>query len=206
MHALLKGILFGLLLAVLIGPVFFALLQTSIHKGFRSGLLLAIGISLSDTMYVVICYVGFLQLFEDAQFQESLAMAGGMLMLMFGFSALLKPVSSNPSLLLKSPQAGTYRYIIKGFALNAINPFVVLFWVGVMSMVSVQEKFEDTQVFLFFVGTIITVFLTDIAKAYVAHRLSKYLTHTILTWMNRGVGIALLGFGVRLIFYAFKGM
>jgi threonine/homoserine/homoserine lactone efflux protein len=206
MHALLKGILFGLLLAVLIGPVFFALLQTSIHKGFRSGVLLAIGISLSDTLYVLICYIGFLQLFENAQFQESLAMAGGMIMLMFGISALLKPVSSKAGLLLDNPKPGTYRYIIKGFALNAINPFVVLFWVGVMSMVSVQEKFEGIQVFLFFVGTISTVFLTDVAKAYVAHRLSRYLTHHVLTWMNRGVGVALLGFGLRLIYYAFKGL
>jgi threonine/homoserine/homoserine lactone efflux protein len=206
MHALLKGILFGLILAALIGPVFFALIQTSIHKGFRSGVLLAVGISLSDAMYVFICYIGFLQLFENEQFRESLAMAGGLLMLMFGVSTLLKPVSSRPSVLVASPKSGTYRYIIKGLALNAINPFVILFWVGVMSMVSVQEKFEGYQVFLFFAGTIITVFLTDVIKAYVAHRISAYLTHTVLSWMNRVVGVALLGFGIRLIFYAFRGI
>lgn len=206
MHALLKGILFGLILAALIGPVFFALIQTSIHKGFRSGILLAVGISLSDALYIFICYIGFLQLFENAQFRESLAMAGGLLMLMFGISTLLKPVSSRPGIMIAPPKPGTYRYIMKGFALNAINPFVILFWVGVMGMVSVEEKFEGYQVFLFFAGTISTVFLTDVVKAYVAHRISAYLTHTVLSWMNRTVGVALLGFGIRLIFYAFRGI
>jgi len=47
-QAVRTGIILGLTLAVLIGPVFFALLQTSIHKGFGAGVLVAIGISASD--------------------------------------------------------------------------------------------------------------------------------------------------------------
>jgi threonine/homoserine/homoserine lactone efflux protein len=206
MHALFKGILFGLLLAILIGPVFFALIQTSIRKGFRSGVLLSLGISLSDTLYILICYIGFTQLFEHEQFKESLAMIGGGIMFMFGISAILKPINSKTDVLIEPKKPGTFRYVFKGFALNAINPFVILFWVGVMSMVTVQEKLEGIHTFLFFLGTILTVFCTDISKAYVAHKLSKYLTQTFLVWMNRAVGIALVGFGCRLIYYAFEGL
>jgi threonine/homoserine/homoserine lactone efflux protein len=206
MYPLFKGILFGLLLAILIGPVFFALIQTSIRKGFRSGVLLSVGISLSDTIYIIICYVGFSQLFEHAQFRESLAMIGGLIMFMFGISAIIKPVNSKADLLIEPKKPGTFRYIFKGFALNAINPFIILFWVGVMSMVTVQEGFEGIHMFMFFAGTILTVFLTDISKAYVAHKLKKYLTLTFLTWMNRTVGVALVGFGCRLIYYAFEGV
>lgn len=206
MHALFRGILFGLLLAVLIGPVFFALIQTSIRKGFQSGVWLAVGISLSDTLYIIICYIGFTQLFEHEQFKESLAMIGGLIMFMFGISAILKPINSEAGILIEPKKPGTFRYIFKGLALNAINPFVILFWVGVMSMVTVQEKLEGIHTFLFFAGTILTVFLTDICKAYVAHKLSKYLTQTFLIWMNRAVGIALIGFGCRLIYYAFEGL
>jgi threonine/homoserine/homoserine lactone efflux protein len=206
MYALFKGILFGLLLAVLVGPVFFALIQTSIRKGFRSGVLLSLGISLSDTIYIIICYIGFTQLFEHAQFKESLAMIGGLIMFMFGVSAIMKPVSSKADILIEPKKPGTFRYVFKGFALNAINPFVILFWVGVMSMVTVQEKLHGVQTLLFFLGTILTVFCTDISKAYVAHKLSKYLTHNFLTWMNRAVGVAMVGFGCRLIYYAFEGV
>jgi threonine/homoserine/homoserine lactone efflux protein len=186
--------------------VFFALIQTSIQKGFRSGVLLSVGISLSDTIYIAICYIGFTQLFEHEQFKESLAMIGGLIMCMFGISAIIKPISSKADLLIEPKNPGTFRYIFKGFALNAINPFVILFWVGVMSMVTVQEGFKGIHTFLFFAGTIFTVFLTDISKAYVAHRLSKYLTQTFLTWMNRFVGFTLVGFGCQLIYYAINGI
>lgn len=206
MHALFKGILFGLLLAILIGPVFFALIQTSIRKGFRSGVLLSIGISLSDTIYIIICYIGFAQLFEHEQFKESLAMIGGIIMFLFGISAILKPISNKADMLIEPKKPGTFRYIFKGFALNAINPFVILFWVGVMSMVTVQEKLEGIHTFLFFSGTILTILFTDISKAYVAHKLSRFLTQTFLIWMNRFVGVVLVGFGCQLIYYAFIGI
>lgn len=133
-------------------------------------------------------------------------MIGGLIMFMFGISAIIKPVSSKADILIEPKKPGTFRYILKGFALNAINPFVILFWVGVMSMVTVQEKLEGIHTFLFFLGTILTVFFTDISKAYVAHKLSKHLTQTFLTWMNRAVGITLVGFGCRLIYYAFNGL
>ena len=53
MDIVINGLLFGLLLCVLIGPVFFALIQNAIEKGFYSGFFMAIGIALSDAFYIV---------------------------------------------------------------------------------------------------------------------------------------------------------
>ena len=44
----------GFLLSVMIGPVFFLLLETSITKGFRSALALDLGVLISDIIYVLI--------------------------------------------------------------------------------------------------------------------------------------------------------
>jgi threonine/homoserine/homoserine lactone efflux protein len=44
MDIILKGIVSGIVLALLIGPVFFTILQTSIEKGFWSGVFVAIGV------------------------------------------------------------------------------------------------------------------------------------------------------------------
>ena len=52
-QAIQTGITLGLTLAILLGPVFFALIQTSISKGFLKGLFLAIGISISDSVYIL---------------------------------------------------------------------------------------------------------------------------------------------------------
>ena len=48
MSPFLQGILVGLTFAVLLGPAFFSLIQTSIQRGFRSGLFLALGISFTS--------------------------------------------------------------------------------------------------------------------------------------------------------------
>ncbi len=51
-----SGFTFGLLLAVMLGPVFFTLLQTSLHEGFKAGVHLAIGVLISDATLIALCY------------------------------------------------------------------------------------------------------------------------------------------------------
>ncbi|TAE06791.1 MAG: LysE family translocator, partial [Bacteroidetes bacterium] len=71
LEILLKGILSGLVLAMTIGPVFFALLRTSISRGFKSGAFLAIGIATSDAFIALGFYFGISQFFDftSASFQ-----------------------------------------------------------------------------------------------------------------------------------------
>jgi threonine/homoserine/homoserine lactone efflux protein len=60
MGPLIEGVILGLTLAMFFGfgPALFALLQTTIHRGFISGLMLAIGIFLSDfgAGWIVFCW------------------------------------------------------------------------------------------------------------------------------------------------------
>jgi threonine/homoserine/homoserine lactone efflux protein len=202
---LLSGIVSGLLLAVLIGPVFFALIQTSIERGFRSGTLLAIGVSLSDVVYAAVCFLGYSQLNVTDTFQESLAGFGGLILIGFGASTLLKkPAISAATDISAGGRPGTYRYIIKGFALNSINPSVLLFWAAMITLASVQHHFQGMQIVVFLGSIILTVLSTDVTKAYVATRLRSYLSINLIAWMNRLVGITMVGFGIKLLMVAFK--
>ena len=51
-EAVISGIGFGLVLTFLTGPVFFALIKTSIEKGFHAGVALALGVVSSDMVFV----------------------------------------------------------------------------------------------------------------------------------------------------------
>jgi threonine/homoserine/homoserine lactone efflux protein len=133
-------------------------------------------------------------------------MAGGIIMLLFGFSTFTKKnVSQTSNVLIEPKHPGTFRYVMKGFALNAVNPSVYILWVA-MNTVAFNNNYTNPQVLLYLASIILTVFLTDLAKSYVATRLKHYLTVPLLTWINRVVGVTLLGFGFRLIYYAFKGI
>ncbi len=127
MDVIINGFLFGLLLCVLIGPVFFALIQNSIEKGFWSGFFMAIGIALSDSFYIVVTYLGISQFVENPKFNMWLGGVGGVIMLIFGVIYLFKPVPKKGLKQLHQEDTKWFQQIVKGFLLNGINPFVLLF-------------------------------------------------------------------------------
>jgi len=201
----LKGIGLGIVFAFLIGPVFFALLQTSIHKGFRAGAYLAVGIFLSDSLYATIAYVGVSELFSNAGFETGLGWVGGALMLFFGISALVRrPKTAAPDLLPKSNRIPTFRFILKGFFLNVVNPSVPMIWLGIVSG-TVKDGYTRPETLLYLAGILLTIITTDLLKVYLARRLSRYLTPKLLIGMNRVVGLALIGYGLRLLWGAWHG-
>ncbi len=202
MEALGNGLLFGLLLALLIGPVFFALIQTSIEKGFAAGGSMAVGIALSDTLYVVIASVGVAALSENADFQVWLGVIGGAIMLLFGLVNLFKKVAVRQETVGTIERGGLARQFAKGFMLNGINPFVLLFWIGIASMVNLNYSYSFPQEVAFFAAIVITVFLLDLVKSFVAHKLRNILSFRFMVWMNRIVGVVLILFSFRLFFFA----
>jgi threonine/homoserine/homoserine lactone efflux protein len=99
-----------------------------------------------------------------------------------------------------------YRYIVKGFFINAFSPMVPLFWIGTISIATIDFGYTEHREFvIFFTALLATVLVTDIAKAFLAGRLRKLITPPLLRWMNIVVGIALLAFGFRLMWYADAG-
>tara|TARA_R110001592_G_scaffold74233_7_gene225911 strand:- start:496 stop:1134 length:639 start_codon:yes stop_codon:yes gene_type:complete len=205
MHPLLNGLLFGLLLCVLIGPVFFALIQNSIEKGFWSGFFMAIGVALSDIFYIVITYFGVSQLVESENFKMWLGGVGGVIMLVFGLFYLFKSVPKTT--VMKNTNGGKhgFKQVLKGFFLNGVNPFVLFFWIGIMSKVSIDFEYTSNQAFAFFAALVGTVFIVDVLKSYFATKLREIVTARFMRIMNRTVGVALILFALRLINFLLEG-
>ncbi|MFA0962767.1 LysE family translocator [Roseivirga sp. BDSF3-8] len=202
MDALLQGILMGLLLAALVGPVFFSLIQTSISKGMLAGVCMALGISISDSLYILITYYGVSRFMDSEGFQMFLGAAGGAIMLIFGIVYLIKPTSPNEGARIRVEKGTLTRQVVKGFLLNGINPFVLLFWVGIMSMARLNLGFSSADTVTFFAAIVGTVFLTDILKSWLANLLQSVVTPRFMKIMNRVVGVLLIGFSLRLFLFA----
>ncbi len=82
--AIVEGIGLGITLAILTGPAFFALLQTSIRNGYRSGIAFAIGVFISDTVLILLSYLGALNLFNDPKNNFVIGIIGGTILVVFG--------------------------------------------------------------------------------------------------------------------------
>jgi len=205
-YTLLNGIEFGIVLAFLVGPVFFSIIHTSIDKGFWVGVLVAVGVSISDLMYVLICYFGLSTFVTQPQVKIYMGFIGGAILLAFGAYYLFiksrrKPADSAGEI----PGRRKTRYLIKGFLINTMSPMVPLFWIGSVSMATLEFGYlTKSQFAVFFTGVLVTALATDIAKAYLAGRLRGIITPRILAWMNAGVGLVLIAFGGRLLLTAIQ--
>lgn len=202
--SLVEGIGMGLVLCLIIGPVFFALIQNSIEYGFRHSVVMALGILVSDSIYVVISHFGVSYLTHNPSFKAGLGYVGGAIMIGFGLASFFKKTFNRPNsggVLAKDPPR-RMKGFLKGLSLNGVNPFVLLFWISIAGMVQLKKRYSEGDRLLFYGGMLLTVFSTDLLKAYIAKRLSKFITPIFMLYMNRAVGVILVVFGIRLLWYA----
>src|SRR5882762_3516600 len=89
-EAVIRGIGVGLVLTFLTGPVFFALIKTSIEKGFHAGVSLALGVVCSDVVFVGAILFGS-QYFDISNHTKTIAgVVGSIILFTVGVYYLFK--------------------------------------------------------------------------------------------------------------------
>lgn len=204
MHELFEGIALGLTLSLIFGfgPALFALIQTSIHRGFWSGVLLAFGIFLSDLLLVGLGFIGAVQIFYRPDNQYIFGVLGGALLIIFGIVTFTRKVKIDQETgeeLETSGKPGFMTFILKGFFINITNPFVWIFWMGVVVGFTANYKGSLMSLITFFAAALGTIFSIDLLKCFSAYKIKKYLQPHYITWINRVAGVGIVLFGIYLI-------
>ncbi len=194
----LEGYLVGLGLVVLIGPVFFTLLSATLQHGQKGGLTVALGIFISDILCVLLCSFGWSTFFQDTSNQFYIGIVGAALLLGFGLGYILRPT---PSIEQSFPlKASNYAgFFTKGFLVNFVNPFVFLVWLSIIGMASNKYGF-NRQLAVFLTAALLGILTTDSLKAIFAHKIKRFLTPTVFRIIHKGIGWALMGFGLLLLY------
>lgn len=204
MNMLFDGIKIGLILSFMIGPIFFALVQTSVEEGFRAGSMVALGIWMSDFLFVLAVYFGVSYLADIVNTQSFtliLGIGGSILLAGFGLASLLTiPKGLLNNTVPDYKRSSSYPSLfVKGFLINTINPFTVFFWTSLMGTVVIKDGFDGNQASIFFGGVLGTIILTDLLKVILAKKIRYSLRPVHLLWLRRISGAALIVFGVVLL-------
>ena len=197
-EAILEGIKLGGLLSLMIGPVFFALMNTSLAHGFRQSAILAFGVLVSDLMYVFGSYLGVHFLKKIPAFESYLGLVGGLILIGFGINFMVKkgtPISSDNVLAIPKKRKAFFQ----GFGINGINPFVMLFWLSIASMVSIKNAWMVSDRILFYGALLSTIFGIDLLKAFLAGSLRPYLSTTLRKGIQIFAGLLICYFGFKMI-------
>ncbi len=205
-----EGILLGLLVAISLGPAFFAILQTGINKGFRYGIYMAFGVLMSDVLLVTISYLIGASIFDNPENKVYVGLIGGIILIIFGsVSWAKKPEILNRRRYTNKDikESRPFGYMVRGFFLNIANPFLFFFWFGALGFVGKNaipgEILEST--IIFFSGTFVTIFFTDVLKSFIGGKIKGFLKPRKEIMLNKTVGLLLVTFGIVLIFRTLSG-
>lgn len=205
MELLLKGLVTGFILSIMIGPVFFVLLETSIRKGVRAALWMDFGVLISDLVYILIAYVFYTEVADLNTGNDSsvFRIVGGILFIVYGVFNFFKKVKPHTYTAEFIPISKTRDFVflaLKGFLLNIANPLVVFYWFSVMTIGAEDSGGTGSWGMLFFLSIIlITFFGIDVLKIFGAKKLRPLVTNRLLIGLNRLIGIIFVVFGIFFI-------
>ena len=157
------------------------------------------GIFISDVVCVGLCIFGATKFFENADNQFWLAIGGIAILVGLGLKYIIRPNVDIDNMVKLS--AGDYsKHFAKGFLVNFVNPFVFLVWIGVIGLAQAEYgKGEDLYGFL--TASLFGILTTDSLKVIFANKVKRLLQPNILIRLYRGIGILLIVFAGRLVWY-----
>ncbi len=208
----LKGILTGFILSIMIGPVFFLLLETSIRKGVRAAIAFDMGVLLSDLIYIIIALIFYSEVSKitSGEYAHIISIVGGIILMIFGLVTLLKKPKEDAKETdkqLNSTKKDLILLGLKGFLLNFANPGVIFYWITVIALGADGKKNADEAIdestYLYILIIMVTFFAVDLLKIFGAKKLRPFITENVLVGLNRLIGLIIIGTGVLLMIKGF---
>lgn len=197
-NAVWQGLLVGMGLSLMLGTVFFSLIQNSISYGARTGIYISLGVIICDVIFISLALlsVGFAKFL--AEYENAVSIGGGSILVIMGASAYVKAGANKQGKDFSSkPNSATY-YFINGFLLNAVNPVNFFSWLAISSMLTVRYHYELNDKVVFFASSLCSIFLVEILIAYFASRVKVMATPLVIKRINQFSGIVFVIFGLKL--------
>ncbi len=203
MQLILEGIVLGLTLTILLGPIFIALTQSSLEGGSEAGLTVGLGVWVSDILIISVCYLFVHRLsllVEDHSFTYWLGLLGGFVLITFGIGTFLKKSVFEADQTLPRLTTKNYlSYFMKGFLVNTVNPFTFAFWISVISTYVIGRNISHNDAMLFFGTIMVVIIITDVLKVVLAKIIRNKLNSEHIDMFSKVAGVVLLIFGVVLL-------
>ncbi len=198
-NIIIQGLFTGIILTLSFGAGFFALVQTSIVRGYQKGLLIALGAIVSDTLFIGISVFATSFISEELpKYAQTIKAIALVAFLFLGIRTILK----SSKLIKSSDQAGrpNYFYVSKGFILNIVNPLVLITWLGITLFLESTLNYGFKELALFFIMVLIGTFGSQSAICIFSHKIKSYLSNVFIHRMNIAVGIVFIVIGLLIFF------
>lgn len=194
-EAVISGIGIGIVLTFLTGPVFFALIKTSIERGFHAGIYMALGVVCSDVVFVGAILFGS-QFFDISPQAKTIAgVVGSAILFIVGVRYIIKKAEVNYNN-VQPTGIKRYGYFLKGFLMCIFNPTLLFHWITVIGTASTIFHADDSsrtlKIAIMFITVLVVQFGLDTTKAFYANKLRDRVSAKLVHRLNQVAGAALI--------------
>jgi threonine/homoserine/homoserine lactone efflux protein len=191
--------IFGITLAISIGPIAILILNQSINCGFKNGALCGIGAATADLTYAITAFTaGSLLLPLLERQKESIPIVSSVVLIVFSFwmiySTLKKRCSGNNqkyTLACKWPFLTTY-------GLTIVNPLTIVVFAGYAGLVSADGHGNS---FIHALVIFIASFTIQILIALAGSKLARFFSNQrTLLYFNLASSVGIMVIGISKLF------
>jgi threonine/homoserine/homoserine lactone efflux protein len=188
---------FGLFMAVSVGPTIFAIIKYSITYGWRAGMSFVLGVSLSDSIYVLLANMASAWLSGLMSHEKTIGYLGAVLLIIFGLYGFFKKikVTRNRNDDAKVSSRDYFKIFASGFLMNTLNPGVIITWITAVAAISTMTAAYRLVFFITCLGIILGF---DFLKVLLAQRIRKRLTPRNIIYLHRISALCLVVIGIVL--------
>ncbi len=199
LEAIIKGLGFGLLLSISVGPVLFSIIKQSLNNGHKGGFAFVAGVSASDISLVLLSNI-FTTLLENLKlYKTEIGIAGCIFLVSMGiFFLFFKKVKVNKEgeQVFKFRKRDYAKMFLSGYLMNTLNPAIFIFWITTSTAIIGHTI---NQRIVIFTTCLLFMLVTDCLKVLLAGKIRRKLTPHNIHIINRVNGIILIVFGIALI-------
>lgn len=154
---------------------------------------------------MTIIYYGFGDLFETNIFKLFFNGIGGCILLFIGIKFILDKEIKKEDKQTIVVKSGIVANFFKGFFVNLGNPFAYLAWLTVRSTIAhTHPEFNSSDYLMFFCGLFGMITLLELCKAFLAHKIGKFLTDRVLFLIHKLLGFIFGSVGIWLVYLMYQ--
>jgi threonine/homoserine/homoserine lactone efflux protein len=196
---IIQGTITGIVLTLSFGAGFFALIQTSILRGYKKGMLIALGAIISDTIFIAISIFATSFVSEELpKYARTFKLVALVAFIFLGVRTILK----SSKIINTSDKEGrpNYFYITKGFLLNVVNPLVMITWLGITLFLESTLHYGNIELSIYFLSVLVSTLLVQSAICIFSYKIKNYLSDLFIHRLNIFIGILFIALGLFLFF------
>lgn len=182
------------------GPGVFAIIARALTRGSKACVLLALGMVVSDLVYLLLATYGLAAIAENwAGLFTLIRYLGAAYLIYLGIRMFRATVSEAEPLATDAPAGGAWSGFIQGFLISASNPKVILFYIAFLPTFVNLSALSSADLVLVCVLTALALSLGLMLIATSAARAARLLkTPKAIRRLNRSAGGIMMAAGAYL--------